>query len=492
MRVLIAARLSVAGDREEASRIERDEADARTWAEREGAEVIEVTRDRGVSGGVSPFKRPQLGPWLTDPTLMRRYDAIVASSVDRLGRSARDLDELKNWSTDNGKRLVVLKPDLVWPVASGTAGAAHRIMWSLLGDLAEIEREVITERIAGGVGQARANGAFVGKPMRPWFTVTGPKYERTPVLVESLRPTLRELIDRAMSGASFVELARWLDTTGVKPPAAGRSVKGKSGTTIASDLWSPVSVAHTLRSEDLKGRRTEAGHTHRFESIMTVAEWNQLQSRLPRGSRGSASRDYLLTGIIRCGKCGGPMYAMRDNSKSRTGLFNYRCKGTDQIPSTCRNTVRLEDIEAWTDAHFAAPSDNHTGGPFGSVELIETVVIPGEGHQAEVDEIDAEVRELDPNAIDWLERVTALRARRAELMAMPGEADRIEHRPTGRTVGDVWASFDQAQRRAYLVAAGIEVVVVSNAELRAKGLDQRFMTGGDPRMVAGTLSAIAG
>jgi len=57
---------------------------------------------------------------------MRRYDAIVASSVDRLGRAARDLDELKNWATDNGKKLVVLKPDLAWPVASGTSGAAHR------------------------------------------------------------------------------------------------------------------------------------------------------------------------------------------------------------------------------------------------------------------------------------------------------------------------------------------------------------------------------
>ena len=41
-------------------------------------------------------------------------------------------------------------------------------------------------------------------------------------------------------------------------------------------------------------------------------------------------------------------------------------------------------------------------------------------------------------------------------------------RPTGRTVGDVWASLDDQQKRRYLLAGGIRVHVSSSAELRNK------------------------
>ena len=84
-RVLVAARLSRVTDQGQ-SRIERDDEAAEKWATgREGCTIVAVSKDAGVSGGTSPWKRPQLGPWLTDPALIARYDEIVASSIDRLG-----------------------------------------------------------------------------------------------------------------------------------------------------------------------------------------------------------------------------------------------------------------------------------------------------------------------------------------------------------------------------------------------------------------------
>ncbi len=487
-RVLVAARLSIAGDRSEESRIERDEEQARTWADANDADVVKVTKDRGVSGSVSPLKRPSLGPWLTDPALIAQYDAIVASTIDRLGRSARDLDTLKAWAEDNGKHLIVLKPDLVWPVAPGVAGAGHRIMWSLLADLAEIERETIKERIAGGVGQARDNGAFVGRPTFG-FEVVGSKYGKTLRPIPALEPVLRGMIERAKAGEGYASIARWLNTATdanghrVLPVQAGKGIKGKKG--IGSDLWSPTSVAQILRSTDLKGRRTEKGRTHRFDSLLSVSEWNELQAALPVGQRGQiTSETPLLTGILLCEKCGGPMYRIAATSKSRAGEYNYRCTGTDQEPSRCANAVPLDDIESWVSAWFTAD------GPFANVEIVETVVTPGDDHKAEADELADEIKALDLDTPDYAARHAGLVADRAALLALPTEAATVIECPTGRTVGDVWTSLDQAARRGYLKAAGVEVYVLSNSALRADpGREVRYITG-DPHKVIGTLQGI--
>jgi len=498
-RVLVAARLSRLVDKSEASRIERDEEAGRQWAEANGAEVIAVTKDRGVSGAISPWKRPGLGPWLSDPEKVGQYDMIVASAIDRLGRDARDLDDLKAWAEDNGKTLVVLKPELEWPVPTGTAGVAHRIMWGLLGDLAQIERDTTKDRITAGVDAARLNGGFVGKPGFG-FEAVGTKYDKKLRPVPALEPTLRKMIGWALSGESFAEIARRLTTSGVLPPQAGKGVKGGKQ---ASGLWSAVSVAQVLRSTDLKGLRKESGRTHRFDSLLTVAEWNALQDALPKGQRGLiTSETPFLTGVLVCEKCGGFMHR-RQSTKHRadgrtvTNAY-YRCRGTEQSPSRCANGVSQSDIEEWVNAQFAPGqvlTDEHgrtvdieTGGAFGSVEIIETTTIPGDDHEAEVEEIEAEMREAVIDHPEWIE---ALRTERARLLALPTEPAQVIERGTGRTVGEVWSTLDDEARRRYLLAAGVTVHVLSSAALRAQpGAELRYITG-DPHRVTGTLRDIA-
>src|ERR1022692_3417658 len=98
-RVLVAARLSRGVGEDEKSRIDRDDEEAEKWAaDREGTEIVAVSKDPNVSGSVPPWKRPSLGPWLRDANLVKGYDEIVASAIDRLGRNARDLHDLRRWA----------------------------------------------------------------------------------------------------------------------------------------------------------------------------------------------------------------------------------------------------------------------------------------------------------------------------------------------------------------------------------------------------------
>src|SRR5262249_11755822 len=59
-------------------------------AARMGCEIVKVYRDHGISGAKGRDKRPQFDALCRDAT-PRRFDVIMAWSVDRLGRSLQDL-----------------------------------------------------------------------------------------------------------------------------------------------------------------------------------------------------------------------------------------------------------------------------------------------------------------------------------------------------------------------------------------------------------------
>ena len=115
MRLLLAARFSQ--DQAGQTGLDTQDQDARAWAERNGHEVIATAADN-ISGRTSPCDRPNLGPWLTEPHLIARYDGIIVSKLDRLSRG-RDWG-IRSWAESTGKKLIVVSPELSWPPEKAT------------------------------------------------------------------------------------------------------------------------------------------------------------------------------------------------------------------------------------------------------------------------------------------------------------------------------------------------------------------------------------
>lgn len=72
------------------NRAGRPERELREIATRMGWSIMKVYRDEGVSGAKSRAERPAFNPLCRDAT-RRRFDTVMAWSVDRLGRSLQDL-----------------------------------------------------------------------------------------------------------------------------------------------------------------------------------------------------------------------------------------------------------------------------------------------------------------------------------------------------------------------------------------------------------------
>jgi DNA invertase Pin-like site-specific DNA recombinase len=126
-------------------------------ASRAGWEITAVYRDEGISGAKGRDKRPGLDAMLKDAT-RRKFDVVMAWSVDRLGRSLQDLVGLLT-------ELHASNIDLfLHQQAIDTTTPAGRAMFQMMGVFAEFERAMIRDRVKAGMARAKAGGAKFGRP----------------------------------------------------------------------------------------------------------------------------------------------------------------------------------------------------------------------------------------------------------------------------------------------------------------------------------------
>jgi len=95
----------------------------------------------------------------------REGDVLVVASLDRLGRSLRELIDLVGELEGRGVGFRSLKENL------DTATAGGRLVFHVFASIAEFERELIRERTMAGLASARARGRHGEGPGR--WTRTG-------------------------------------------------------------------------------------------------------------------------------------------------------------------------------------------------------------------------------------------------------------------------------------------------------------------------------
>lgn len=136
-----------------------------TAAGHRGWPVVATYIDAGVSGAKGRDKRPEFDRMMKD-AVRRKFDVVMAWAVDRLGRStalaATTLSELHAVGVDV----------YVDRQAVDTTTPGGKAMFHMAGVFAELERDLIRERVMAGLQRARAQGKRLGRP------TVGAKVER--------------------------------------------------------------------------------------------------------------------------------------------------------------------------------------------------------------------------------------------------------------------------------------------------------------------------
>ena len=102
----------------------------------------------------SVAKRPELESALD---FCREGDVLVVTKLDRLARSIHDLWKIVNRLEEKKVELKILDLNL------DTSTPTGRLMLSMMGALAQFEREMLLERQREGIERAKAEGKFKGR-----------------------------------------------------------------------------------------------------------------------------------------------------------------------------------------------------------------------------------------------------------------------------------------------------------------------------------------
>ena len=125
------------------------------YCEARKLEIVNVYADIGVSG--SKDSRPELNRLMTDAR-QRKFDTVLVWKLDRFGRSLRHLVNALADLEAVGVTFISLKDNLDLGTPSG------RLMFQIIGAMAEFERALIQERVRAGIRNARAKGKKIGRP----------------------------------------------------------------------------------------------------------------------------------------------------------------------------------------------------------------------------------------------------------------------------------------------------------------------------------------
>ncbi len=131
-----------------------------TLDQREDRQLEGVELDRRFTDHVSgkDVKRPQLTALLS---FVREGDTVVCHSMDRLGRNLDDLRKLVFGLTERGIRVEFRKENLIF---TGEDSPMANLLLSVMGAIAEFERQLIRERQREGIALAKKRGVYKGRP----------------------------------------------------------------------------------------------------------------------------------------------------------------------------------------------------------------------------------------------------------------------------------------------------------------------------------------
>jgi len=149
-RIAIYARVSTTDQSTESQLL-----DLRRYTRERGWNIFKEYVDEGISG--TKDSRPALNELMNDAK-KRRFDVVLCWRFDRFARSTKHLilalEEFKNLGVD----FVSYQENIDTSSPLGSA------IFTIISAVAQLERDIIAERVKAGLRRAKENGKKLGRP----------------------------------------------------------------------------------------------------------------------------------------------------------------------------------------------------------------------------------------------------------------------------------------------------------------------------------------
>lgn len=346
MRAAIYARYS--SDLQHSRSIDDQVRVCRERAEREGWQIVDIFADYAISGAVRD--RPALNAMLAR---LGDVDIVLTEALDRLSRSQRDVAEIFERIRFADVRLITLAEQEISELHIGLTGTMNALFRKSLGE--KVKR--------GQRGRIEAGRLFGGRPYG-YRKVARLDANGEPELgLTEIDPDEAEIVRRIyaefLAGLSPRAIAQRLNAEGVPSPAGGlwrvSSINGdriRQNGILQNELYAGRYVYGRTRMERHPVTRKRVPKLNPREEWRTIdmpelrivddATWQAVRERRERyeghGPRRHVRPKKLLSGLARCGVCGGSVIVV--------GNEKWGCSAArDARACTNRNLVTTAVLE---------------------------------------------------------------------------------------------------------------------------------------------------
>lgn len=270
--------------------------DSRGW------EHIRTFTDRDLSAFKDSIRRPAFEEML-DGARRGDFDVLVATSISRLARSTVRFHALLAEMHELGVEIVCVHD----PV--DTSSASGRLITSVISALAQMESELVSERLRASHQVKAERGDWVQGPRTYGYTAQG---EVIPEEADLLREVARRVVKE---GESVSAMSRWLNAEGAK--------------TTRGNEWTAQTLNYTLTNPRIAGMRKGAEGQiveGNWEALIDNATFGRLCANVAeRHKPRSPQFPSLLSGIAECEICGSRLYPA-SVGKAGERLLIYVCQ----------------------------------------------------------------------------------------------------------------------------------------------------------------------
>lgn len=372
--------------------VDRQRIDCEALAASKGWSVATVLIDNDVSASGSK-PRAAYGE-LLDGIRNGTFDAVCVWKPDRLYRKPTDLEEFIVLVEEHGTKLATIEGDYNLATPQGRAMARVGVA------MAKAEVENTSDRVRRAFDQMAAEGKWKPTGYRPFGYI---QEGNTLAIHEVEAAMIREAATRTLAGESRSSVVRDFHARGL------RTSTGKP--------WSLTRMAEVLRSPTITGLRIHRGEVigeGNWEPILERKSWERVGKKLRRsGTAPHGRRRQLLTGVIRCSRCGQKLSAKRRTDHQRL----YKC-ASDSAASCGGLSVVAEPVERMV----LATAWEHCDRPDMQPELVT-----GDPRRTAIQERLWELGEVQAELAEH-RRTGILNAKvfTDELRILRGERDRLE------------------------------------------------------------------
>jgi DNA invertase Pin-like site-specific DNA recombinase len=367
--IAIYARYS--SDRQDPRSIEDQERRCREHARRAGYEVAQVYTDAAISGAHVDRKGIQ--------TLLReskrRPAKFGAVLVDDLSRLSRDLGDTFRIVFDELAAENVRVVDVTTGIASTNKNA--RLTFGALALVNDQFLQLVRDETHRGLEGRALSGFWTGGRVYGYTTIpeeNAPDPEHTrmkPIIEENEAVIVRRIFTLFAEGTSLKRIASTLNEENIAAPHDGgkgnKIGRGWGHTTIRAMLkneryigtWK-WNTCKWVRVPGKKSRRrisrAEDEHvTKQLPELAIISEglWNRVQERFAGRKKGrgkapaTGKQPYLISGLMRCGTCGGSMTITGTTKKNGERYATFGCTTHhSRGASVCPNNLTISERKA--------------------------------------------------------------------------------------------------------------------------------------------------